>query len=277
MAFTPVEAKSEPLTGILPKILITLVVVASALVALVVFNQERLIFHPERLPPDHRFSFPFPFEEVVIDSDGVGIHTLLFTKENSKGVVLYFHGNAGSLRTWGGVYADFESLPYDLWIMDYRGFGKSEGKLSGEGDLQADAQALFDAAKQRYPDQEMVMYGRSIGTGVASALAAKHPPKVLILETPYFNFPDLAAQLAPWAPSALLRYTLMNNEHIQNQAFPIHLIHGDRDSLIRASHSERLAQLGPHIQYHLIKGAEHNNISVFRRYHEVLNSIMMQP
>ena len=260
---------------ILPKILLMIGVTACILFSFVYFNQEKLIFHPERLSKNHRFSFPVPFEEIVLDSGGVGIHTLLFPKENSQGVVLYFHGNAGSLHSWGGVYADFASVPYDLWIMDYRGFGKSEGKLSGEADLQADAQALFDAAKARYGDKEMVIYGRSIGTGVASALAAKHPPKMLILETPYFNFPDLAAQLAPWAPSALLRYKLMNNEYIQNQTFPIHLIHGDKDGLISASHSERLAQLGPHIEYHLIKGAEHNNIAAFRRYHEILKSIML--
>ena len=263
------------LTGILPKILLTLVIAGFALASLVYFTQEKLIFHPERLASDHRFSFPVPFEEVVLNSDGVGIHTLLFTKQDSRGVVLFFHGNAGSLHSWGGVYADFESLPYDLWIMDYRGFGKSEGSLSGKADLHTDAQVLFEAAQERYPGKEMIVYGRSIGTGVASALAARHPPRVLILETPYFNFPDLAAQLAPWAPAPLLRYRLMNNEHIQDQSFPVHLIHGNRDSLISASHSERLARLGPHIQFHLIKGAEHNNISAFRRYHEVLSEILL--
>ena len=261
------------MAGILPKILLTIGVTACILFSFVYFNQEKLIFHPEKLSKDHRFSFPLPFEEIVLDSGGVGIHTLLFPKENSQGVILYFHGNAGSLHSWGGVVADFASTPYDLWIMDYRGFGKSEGKLSGEADLQADAQALLDAAKKRYGDQEMVIYGRSIGTGVASALAAKYPPKMLILETPYYNFPDLVAELAPWAPAPLLRYRLMNNEHIRDQPFPIHLIHGDRDALISASHSERLATLGPHITFHKIVGAQHNNISAFSRFHAVIKDI----
>jgi len=265
------------MTGVLPKILLTLVIAAAALFSFVYFNQEKLIFHPERLPKDHRFLFPVPFEEVVVDSGGVGIHTLLFPKENSEGVVLFFHGNAGSLHSWGGVYADFASIPYDLWIMDYRGFGKSEGKLSGEADLMADAQALFDAAQQRYAGKEVVLYGRSIGTGVASALAAKHPPKMLILETPYYNFPDLVAQLAPWAPAPLLRYRLMNDEHIRNQPFPVHLIHGDRDELIPVSSSKRLAELGPHIQFHQINGAQHNNISAFARYHKLLQDLFRNP
>ncbi len=106
------------LTGMLPKLLLTIMVAACALFSFVYFNQEKLIFHPQRLPADYPFSFTVPFEEVVVDSDGVGIHTLLFPKENSRGVVLYFHGNAGALNSWGGVYADFEDLPYDLWIMD---------------------------------------------------------------------------------------------------------------------------------------------------------------
>ena len=263
--------------GELPKILLAIVVAASAGLALAYFNQEKMIFHPERLPADYPFSFPAPFEEVVLDSDGVGIHTLLFPKENSQGVILYFHGNAGSLHSWGGVNADFASIPYDLWIMDYRGFGKSEGTLSGEADLQADAQTLFDAAQQRYAGKEMILYGRSIGTGVASALAARHPPKMLILETPYFNFSAVVAELAPWAPPALLRYRLMNNEHIRDQPFPIHLIHGDKDELISASHSERLAELGPHIHFHTIEGAGHNNISAFARYRTLIKELFQNP
>ena len=265
------------LTGILPKLLLAIVVAACALFSFVYFNQEKLIFHPERLSKDHRFSFPVPFEEIVLDSGGVEIHSLLFPKENSQGVILYFHGNAGSLHSWGGVYADFASVPYDLWIMDYRGFGKSGGTLTGEAALQADAQTLFDAAQERYVGKEMVLYGRSIGTGVASALAAKYPPKMLILETPYFNFPDLVAELAPWAPAPLLRYRLMNDEHIRDQPFPIHLIHGDRDELIPASHSERLATLGPRIEFHTIKGAGHNNISAFARYHTLIQEMFQRP
>ena len=257
----------------LTNILIATVAIATGLSTLIYAKQEALIFHPHTLPADHTFAFPVPFEEVVVDSSGVGIHTLLFPKENSEGVVLYFHGNAGALDSWGGLYADFETLPYDLWIMDYRGFGTSEGKLSGEADLQADAQAFYRAAQERYPGKPMVIYGRSIGTGVASWLATQHPPEMLILETPYFNFPDLAGELAPWAPSALMRYALMNNEHIQDQPFPVHLIHGDRDALISVSHSERLAELGEHIEFHLIKGGEHNNLSAFPRFHAVLKQV----
>ncbi len=256
------------------KILIGMVIAVSGLAAFIYANQERLIFHPHTLATDHRFRFPVPFEEVFVQSGDVQIHTLLFPKNDSEGVVLYFHGNAGALDSWGGLYADFEDLPYDLWIMDYRGFGKSGGRLSGEADLQADARAFYAAAMARFPGKPVVIYGRSIGTGVASWLATQHTPKRLILETPYFNFPDLAGQLAPWAPAALLRYGLMNNEHIRDQPFPVHLIHGDADGLIDVSHSTRLAAIGAHIELHVIRGGGHNNLSAFPRFHEVLRSIL---
>ena len=259
--------------GLLPKLLLTVVIACCVMGCLLYMMQEKLIFHPERLRATHAFSFPVPFEEAVLTSGGVKLHSLRFPKENSRGVVLYFHGNAGSLNSWGHVYADFASLPYDLWILDYRGFGKSEGTISGERELHEDALVLYTAAQQAYAGKDIVIYGRSIGTGIAAKLAAEHPPELLILETPYFNFPDLVSQVAPWAPEALLRYRLMTNEYIADQSFPIHLIHGDRDTLIPVASSERLATLGPHIRYHRIAGAGHNNISAFSQYERVLRSV----
>ena len=84
---------------VLPKILLTIGITACILFSFVYVNQEKLIFHPERLSTDHRFSCSVPFEEIVLDSGGVGIHSLLFPKESSQGVILYFHGNAGSLHS----------------------------------------------------------------------------------------------------------------------------------------------------------------------------------
>ena len=262
--------------SIVSKTLVALIVVVCGAAVLLYANQERLIFHPEALPDDYRFQFSAPVEEVYIERDGTRLHTLLFARPESKGVILYFHGNAGSLRSWGMVHEDFARVPYDLWIMDYRGFGKSGGHIAGEAMLHADALALHAAALQRYPDQEVVLYGRSIGTGVAAQLAAQHPPDLLILETPYFNFPDLVGQIAPWAPKFLLRYRLMVNEAIRNQAFPIHLIHGDRDELIPMSSSVRLAELGENIRFHRIEGAGHNTIPDTAVYRRIVSDLLAE-
>ena len=262
--------------GIVSKALVALIAVICSAGAVLYFNQERLIFHPEVLPPDYPFDFSAPVEEVYIDRDGTRLHTLLFARPEPKGIILYFHGNAGSLRSWGMVHQDFVRFPYDLWLIDYRGFGKSEGRISGEAMLHADALALHAAARQRYPDHSVVIYGRSIGTGVAAELAARHPPDLLVLETPYFNFPDLVGQIAPWAPEFLLRYRFMVNEAIQGRSFPIHLIHGDRDELIPVSSSARLAKLGENIRFHRVEGAGHNTIPETAVYRRILSGLLSE-
>ena len=98
-------------------------------------SQESLIFYPEILPPDYPFAFSEPFEEVTVPVEAATLNALLFKAPNAKGVILYFHGNAGSLRTWGDVAGDFTSRGYDILIPDYRGFGKSTGNISNEKQL----------------------------------------------------------------------------------------------------------------------------------------------
>ena len=254
--------------------LVIIIVSVYAIVLLFLyFAQEKLIFFPDKLDAQHRFSFAASFEEVWVENEGVRLHSLLFTKKESKGVILYFHGNAGSLNSWGGIYEDFQRFPYDLWIVDYRGYGKSEGLIQSEEQLHTDAEAVYQAVMKRYQEKEFLIYGRSIGTGVASQLAAKHPPKMLLLETPYYNFPDLVGTIYPFVPSLLVKYKLGNDQHVKDAPYPIYLFHGDQDELIPHNSSERLAKLESNITLHTIEGAGHNNISGFRVYHQILSRI----
>lgn len=111
----------------------TILVLIMVLMAFLHFNQEKIIFFPESLPANYSFSFDYPFEEVFMDApDGARINALYFKAQNPKGVILFFHGNAGSLRSWGMVAGDFVEREYDLFIPDYRTFGKSTGTLSEE-------------------------------------------------------------------------------------------------------------------------------------------------
>jgi pimeloyl-ACP methyl ester carboxylesterase len=132
---------------------------------------------------------------------------------------------------------------------------------------------VYDYAKVQLKTDEIVIVGRSIGTGVAARLAAQHPPKILILETPYYSFPDLVNTIYPAVPSALIRYRLDTAHWIGSLNSPIHLIHGDQDPLIPFSSSERLKALNPRVELHTITGAVHNNISEFELYHRALKSI----
>jgi len=244
------------------------------LFVLLYFIQEKIIFFPTKLPKDYKYPFDIPFEEVTLDSDGEDINSILFTKPDSKGVVLYLHGNAGNLSSWAYVYEDFQYAPYDVWIIDYRGYGKSTGSIQSEADLHADAEALYQAALERYEGKEFIIYGRSIGSGVAAKLAKTHPPKILLLETPYYNFPDLVKSIYPFLPKFLLRYQLSTDQYIANTEYPVYLFHGTKDELIPYTSSLRLAEPSDKITLHTLEDAGHNNISDFPIFRERLLSIL---
>ena len=245
-----------------------------AVFLLLYFLQEKIIFFPTKLSNDHKYSFNIPFEELTLDSDSEKINSILFTKTANKGVVLYLHGNAGNLDSWAYVFQDFQDTPYDFWIVDYRGYGKSTGSIQSEDDLHRDAEALYQAALQRYKGKDIIIYGRSIGSGVAAKLAKNHPPKMLFLETPYYNFPDLVHSMYPFLPDFLIRYKLRTDQYIAKTEYPVHLFHGTKDELIPYTSSIRLAELSGKITLHTIKGAGHNNISSAPIFKKRLLSIL---
>jgi len=138
------------------------------------------------LAAEHLFQFDQPFEEYFIKTpDGETLNALLFKSPNTpKGFILYFHGNAGNLQRWGNYAIDFTELDYDILMVEYRGYGKSTGTPS-EVDFYADAQVVLDWAKANIPFSRLIIYGRSLGSGVATQLAIKNSPDLLILETPF--------------------------------------------------------------------------------------------
>lgn len=258
------------------KLLFGILILVTGVFVLLYFVQEKIIFFPTKLPKEYKYPFNIPFEEVPLDSGGEEINSILFTQPDNKGVVLYLHGNAGNLSSWAYVYEDFQYAPYDFWIIDYRGYGKSTGSIQSEADLHADAEALYQAALERYEGKEFIIYGRSIGSGVAAKLAKMHPPKVLLLETPYYNFPDLVKSIYPFLPKFLIRYQLSTDQYIANTQYPVHLFHGTKDELIPYTSSVRLVELSDKIILHTVEDAGHNNISDFPIFRERLLNILGQ-
>lgn len=119
------------------------------LAGLLYFFQEQLIFHPQKLAKDYTFSFPQPFEELNIPVDEqTTLNGLLFKTESPKGLIIYLHGNAGSLASWGKVAKAYTDLNYDIFIYDYRGYGKSEGTIKNETQLYTDNQKLYASVEQ---------------------------------------------------------------------------------------------------------------------------------
>lgn len=158
--------------------------------------QEKMIFFPQTLAKDFTFRHYRNFEERYVEmEDGTDLHSLLFNAENPKGVVFYLHGNAGSLEGWGSVAENFIDLGYDVFIPDYRGYGKSEGAISSEVQMHRDMQTLYDYLKADYPENSLIVLGHSIGTGMAAKVASENNPKLLILQAPYYSIPDVKTTL----------------------------------------------------------------------------------
>ncbi len=239
------------------------------------FLQERLIFYPEVLAPDFTFTFPGRFEEIALPSDGAVIFALYFKTDHPKGVVLYFHGNAGSLRSWGTVAESFVERGYDVLMPDYRGYGKSSGRIASEQMLHDDAAVAYQYLLPHYPEDQIVVYGRSIGSGIATYLAKSHRPRMLILETPYFSLKEIVRQHYPFVPGGQLKYPLRTDLWIGDVACPVYLFHGTSDDLIPHGASERLAAL-VRTEHELITivGGGHNDLGNFEQYGQQLDRIL---
>jgi hypothetical protein len=210
------------------------------LLGLLYFNQEKLFFIPEKLKADYAFEFDQNFEEISIQSDdGAVLNGILFKADTTKGLIFYLHGNAGSIRSWGKIAPAYTDLNYDIFIIDYRGFGKSEGKIKEEKQLYSDTQIAYDELKKRYDENDIVVIGYSIGTGLAAELASKTNPKLLILEAPYYSFEDLLCGTYHF-PGFLLKYKIPTNKYLKKVKAPVIIFHGTEDKIINYDSSLKL-------------------------------------
>ena len=264
---------------ILVKILLVAILGFLVSCGLFYFRQENMIFYPEILPPDFQYKFPTQFDEVNLNVEGAVINALHFKADAPKGVIIYFHGNAGNLRGWGEVALDFTRLNYDVFIPDYRGYGKSTGKIRDEAMLHRDAAAAYGYLKAWYREDRIVIYGRSIGTGIAVYLATENSPRMVILESPMFNMGDLAKYHYPFMPkvlvSLILKYPMRTDLWIADIPCPVYLFHGTEDDIVPYNSSERLLKLTRgESRLITIPGGGHNNLGAFPLYHEELELIL---
>jgi fermentation-respiration switch protein FrsA (DUF1100 family) len=221
--------------------------------------QDYFFFRPERLPSYFQYKYPFPFKV-----------------PNSKGVVYYLKGNSRSIKGWGKFAQDFVGKGYDFFMMDYRGFGKSRGKRT-EDILYSDAQYIYKWLTEQYQEKEIVVYGRSLGSGIATRISSWNSPKMLILDSPYYSFHKqiwrFGGFLLPlrW----VLKYQIRTDWFIKKVSCPIFFLHGSKDRLMPFSDSVQLQQLQPkHSMVYLIESGGHNNLPSFAAYHEYLYDIL---
>lgn len=236
-----------------------------AFLAALWWGQERLLFEPQKLGADHQFSFGPDVHELAIQRpDGTRLHALHLRLPAPRGIVFYLHGNAGNLQAWFDHADVYRRAGYDCLMLDYRGYGKSGGRIASEAQLRGDALATWQHIAPLYADGHVrVIAGRSLGSGLAAGLAAELRPDLTVLISPYRSMTALAAQHYPWVPGALLRYPLDTEALAPRLTGPVLLVHGEQDALIPPAHSEALAARVPHARLVRVAGATHSDIQEF--------------
>lgn len=236
--------------------------------------QQKFIFFPTKLRADYEFPLLPPHEEIWLEkASGHPTHGLYFKVENEKGLVLFFHGNAGALDKWGHAATSYLNLGYSVFMIDYRGFGKSLGSITDAG-LKEDALLAYEWSRKQYDPKQIVVCGRSLGTGLATWLTCHHPASILLLETPYTSLADMARlKIGLYPLSKLLRIQLNNVDFVSKSLAQVYIIHGTKDELIPYSMAQRVAaQAGELIT---ITDASHNDLPNFTAYHEGLQKIFL--
>ena len=240
------------------------------------FLQEKIIFLPSVLEQGYQYQFNHNFEELNLETDdGAILNAIHFKVEKPKGVILYFHGNAGDLSRWGTIAEFFADRQYNVLVMDYRTYGKSKGKLS-ETAFYSDAQLFYNYLKKHYDEKDMTLYGRSLGTGIATYLASKNNPKQLVLETPYYSMIDVGESRFPIFPvEKLLKYKFPTYKFIKGVTCPITIFHGTNDAVVPYSSAEKLVEVAPKPQttFVTIEGGNHNDLIKFKPYHHQIKLI----
>jgi hypothetical protein len=237
----------------------------AAILAFLFFRQESLIFKPSKLPADHQYQLA-GLSEVQIPVDGAVIFARHFKNPAPKGVLFFLHGNAGNLDGWITSVDLYRRTNYDLFMIDYRGYGKSGGQIESEAQLHADVRRAWDFIAPQYTGKSNVIFGRSLGTGLAAKLAADVQPAMTILVSPYVSMLAMRDEYYSFVPTALLRYPLRTDENLPRIKTPIVLVHGEQDELIPVSHTLRLHAIAPSADKLIVPGAKHGDLQLFPAY-----------
>jgi fermentation-respiration switch protein FrsA (DUF1100 family) len=205
------------------------------------FAQRALMYFPDKArTAPAAAGLPQAEEVVLTTSDGERVIVWHVAPQGDRPVVLYFQGNAATLRERA---ARFEWIVADgtgLLALSYRGYGGSTGRPSEAG-LLRDAQAVYTFATARYPVERLVLYGESLGSGVAVALAAEHKVGKIVLEAPFTSAVDIGAAAYPFLPVRLLMHDqFRSDERIGQVTAPVLVLHGARDEVVPIGYGERL-------------------------------------
>jgi uncharacterized protein len=242
--------------------------------------QNKLMLHPEPLPQDHVFAFKNSFEERKIFYDSNTIFDIVRFKPLNdsvkKGAVIYFHGNMNNIAYYAHFADNFTKHGYEVWMMDYPGYGKSTGELTEEM-LYTEAEEVYKMVKAAgFSADSIIIYGKSLGTGIATQLASHRNCKRLILESPYYSIPHVAAHYAWMYPvNQMIKFKIPTNENLQKVTAPVTIFHGTADATIPYGNTEDLQPLlKPADEVITIEGGGHNDLNDFPVMKDKLDSLL---
>lgn len=243
-----------------------------------VFFQNQFVFFPGKLPKGFAFNNPDHTDEVSIRTSDGEILNGIFTRGNSNMVILYFHGNAGDLSQWQALSEDFRAFNFNVLMIDYRGYGKSTGEISEDGLYEDGESAYRFLISQGFNANEIIIYGRSLGSGVATHVASKYPVRYLVLEAGYSSLKEVVEEKAFYLlPKFWFKLEFNNLEKMPRITCPLLLIHGDADNVIPVSHSKRLYDaFEGEKKLVIIAGGPHNNLNVYNDYFESIRVLAEQ-
>jgi len=242
--------------------------------------QETVLFRNVTVEKQQDWGFKRPYREVNLAfTQDANLNIVQFLPTNGdsvrRGVVLYLHGNRKNIG-WYEKYAErFTSNGYELWMLDYPGYGKSTGNHTEEN-LYAYADQLYKLASTRFPSDSLVIYGKSLGTGIATWLAARRPCKRLILETPYYSLPSIIDAWLPIYPTEhMMRFRIPTFEYITEVRAPVTIFHGTSDWTIPYRNASRLIPLlKEKDEFITIPGGTHTNLFQFPMVMNKLDSLL---
>lgn len=248
------------------------------------YAQDWLLLHGKPVSRETKYQFDRPFTEVNINYDGeTNINIVQFpsfiqsssTDTVPKGLVLYFHGNREGVSHYAQYAKDFTDRGYEVWMIDYPGFGKSTGKFT-EANVYEFALQEYKLARKHFAPKDIIIYGKSLGTGIAAQLADIRDCRRLILESPYYSMPALWSSWAPIYPwGSILHFKFPTWEHLPKVTAPITLFHGDHDRIIPHRQSTRLLKIcKPTDQLITIPNAGHNDLPASRIYQQTLDTLL---
>jgi pimeloyl-ACP methyl ester carboxylesterase len=246
------------------------------------YNQERLLFHPVPASQGTAYQFAQPFTELNLPYDKdtrLNVIELKATDRSkdslAKGVILYFHGNAENNSQSVARQAGLTARGYEVWMMDYPGYGKSTGPFS-EKKLYDYALVFYKLARSRWKPSQIVLYGRSLGTGIAAQLASVRDSRRLILESPYYSMTSLFRRyLFIYPVGTLLHYHFPTNEYLPDVTAPVTIFHGSADGTIPYTNALRLKPLlKAGDEFITIPGGGHNDLHESPLFRSKIDSVL---